>query len=137
MLVNVPLEYYEASLTLSSADILAGNTTPITIVANPGSGLRIEVVEASAAVTFLTAAYATNTVMQLINTGADVAQLENTSALISTVSKIVNFVPATAATAGQTQILSNTALLIKVKTGNPITGAGSIKVNVLYRIVTV
>lgn len=129
--------YLTASYTLSSTEILALNGTPITIIAAPGANKYIEIISATAYMNFDTAAYATNTTLQILCKNADVAILQNTSALISTVDKVVTFVAPTAATAGQTQIILNTEVQLKVATGNPTAGAGSCKVDVTYRIVTV
>ena len=137
MLASTPLEYFTAELSLTSANILALNGTPQTIVANPGSGKYIHVISATSQMTFVSAAYATNTTLQLINTGSDIAQLQDTAILISTVTKNTKFKDVTSAAAGQTQVIANTALQIKVATGNPITGDSTIKVTVYYTIETI
>lgn len=125
----------EASITISSAQILTLNASPITIVAAPGSGKYIEVISASTDVNFVSAAYAANTTLQLINESATIAQLQDTAALISTVDKVTKFKDVTSATAAQTQIIKNSGLQVKVATGDPTTGDGTITVNVLYRII--
>lgn len=137
MLAYAPQEYFEASLTIVSASVLTLNATPITIVAAPGVGKYIEVVSATSAMTFVSAAYATNTTVQLISAGADVAQLQDTAILLSTVTKNTKFKDVTSATAGQTQIIDNAALQVKVATGNPITGDSILEVKIIYRIVTI
>jgi hypothetical protein len=137
MLSYTPVEYYIADLTISSAQILALNGTPLTIVSAPGAGYYIDVVSATSQMTFGSAAYATNTTLQLINTGAAVAQMQDTAILLSTVNKNTKFSSVTAAAAGQTQVIVNTDLQVKVATANPITGDSAIKVSVIYRIVTV
>lgn len=137
MLAYTPQEYLQASLTIPTASVLTLNATPLTIVAAPGAGKYIEVISASSSITFVSAAYAANTTLQLICTGADVAQLQDTSVLISTVTKNTKFREVTPATAGQTQIITNTALQVKVGTGNPTTGDSNIIVKVIYRIVTI
>lgn len=131
---TVPLE---ATLTISSASILALNSTPITIVSAPGAGKYIEVISASASMTYVSAPYATYTTLQLINAGADTAQSTNTTILASTVTRNTRFGGATAPTAGQTQIITNTALQVKVETGNPTGGDSLVTVKVYYRIVTI
>lgn len=128
---------YAAEIKITTAQILALNSTPITIVAAPGASKYIEVVSASANMTYVSAAYATNTTLQLINTGADVPQVTNTTILISTTSKNTKFIDGQTPTAGQTQIITNTALQVKVGTGNPTAGDSDITVYVLYRIITI
>ena len=127
--------YLYTSLSLTSAQILALNTTPQTIIAAPGSGKWIEVISATTDMNFDTAAYATNTTLQLINDGATIAQLQDTSCLIATVDKVTKFQDVTPATAGQTQIIKNTAVQLKVATGDPTAGSGTLTVHVIYRIV--
>lgn len=127
----------EASLTIPTASVLALNATPLTIVSAPGAGKYIEVVSATSSMTFVSAAYATNTTLQLICTGADIAQVQDTAILLATVSKNTKFKDVTSATAGQTQIITNTALQVKVATGEATTGDSDLIVKVLYRIVTI
>lgn len=127
----------EASLTIPTASVLTLNATPLTIVAAPGSGKYIEVISASATMTFVSAAYATNTTLQLINEGATIAQAQNTGILIGTVTKNTKFNNIVTVAAGSTQIITNTALQVNVATGNPTLGDSNIVVKVAYRIVTI
>jgi len=137
MLASPGSTLLEASLTIVAANVLLLNGTPLTIIAAPGAGKYIEIISASASMTFVSAAYATNTTLQLINSGAGTAQFNNTGALIGTVTKNTNFVPATAAAAGATQATTNTAVTVSVATGNPTAGDSILKVMVCYRIVTI
>lgn len=137
MLAYTPQEYFEASLTIPTASVLTLNGTPLTIVSAPGAGKYIEAISASCTMTFVSAAYATNTTLQLISEGAGTAQLQNTGALIATVTKNTKFVDSAAAAAGASQIITNAALQVKVATGNPTLGDSDIKIKVLYRIVTI
>lgn len=132
-------QIFSATASLSSAQIKALFTTPIQIVANPGSGKYIEVISATSEMTFATAAYTTNTTLQIISSGSNVAQVEDPVALLSTVSRNSKFVDITIGTGAttETQILSNVNLVVKAKTGNPGVGAGTAKIKLLYRIVTI
>lgn len=127
----------EASLTIPAASVLTLNATPLTIVAAPGSGKYIEVISASSSMTFVSAAYATNTTLRLINDGATIPQLQDTAILLSSVTKNTKFKDVTSAAAGQTQIITNTALKVDVATGNPTAGDSILIVKVVYRIVTI
>ena len=117
---------------------MALNTTPITIVSAPGASKYIEVISATGEYTFVTAAYATNTTLQLIYTGATRYIGYNGAILTGTVDLIYQFNvgPLLGAATTATQVLTNTALQVKVETGNPTGGSGTVKVKVLYRIVT-
>lgn len=127
----------EASLAITSAQILTLNSVPINIVSAPGSGKYIEVISSTLKVNYLTAPYAVNTTLQLINTGAVTSQVESVTAIASTISKIAILIKILPSGAADTQILENTALQVKVQTGNPSGGFGDIVVKVLYRIVTI
>ena len=137
MLAYTPMEYFQAELSITSAQILALNSTPLTIVAAPGAGYYIEVISATSQMTFVAAAYAANTTIQLINSGSTIAQLQDTAILLSTINKKTKFKDVTSAAAGETQILENTALTIKALTGNPTTGDSAIKVIVTYKITAI
>jgi len=132
-------QIFSATVSMSSAQIKALFTTPIQIVANPGSGKYIEVISATSEMTFATAAYTTNTTLQIISSGSNVAQLEDPVALLSTVSRNSRFVETTIGLLAttETQTLSNVSLVVKAKTGNPGVGAGTAKIKLFYRIVTI
>ena len=128
---------YEASLTLTSGQILALNSSPQTIVAAPGAGKYIEVISASVAFTYVAPVYNTNTTLTLINDGAVQYQISNGAALISTANSITNFMHGGVYTGTGSQIIENTALKVSVLNGNPLSGNGTAIVKVIYRIVTI
>lgn len=130
---------YYAELSIPTAQVLTLNTTPLEIVAAPGTGYAIEVISASVKGTFNSVAYATNTGLQLFLDTADIAQLQLTGAntfLNFTVTKHSKFVDVTTHGAAITQIIENKSLKIKVATGDPTSGNSGIKVYVFYRIIT-
>jgi hypothetical protein len=132
------MNIYETSLSLSSSEIIGLYATPIIIVPNPGSGKYIEVISASSVMeTYSGTPYSTHVSMQLISDGAAVAQATDSFILESTVAKATKFALSTNPSPGQTAIIPNTALKIRVATGIPSAGNSSIKVKVLYRIVTI
>ena len=124
-----------ASLTIASADVLTLNTTPLTIVAAQGAGYAIEVISASVSIVFNSAAYAANTTLTLLHSGASFEQAASTT-LDATVTQIANFVKGTPSDS-QTQILSGVDLNVSARTGDPTTGDSDITVNVLYRLIPV
>ena len=125
-----------ASLSIASADVLTLNSIPVELVAAPGAGYAIEVISASVNLVFASAAYATNTTLQLIINGATSAQVQGTI-LNATLSKIAKFSTVVSVSAGTTQIIENAALNVSVATGDPITGDSDIEVFVLYRLIAV
>jgi hypothetical protein len=129
---------YEATVTITTAQVLQLNTTPIQIIAAPGAGKYIEVVSASVSVTYNSIPYITNTILILINTGAVARQFTNTGALQTTVTTNFLFVPSNQINAStDTQCITNTALNVSTATGNTTLGNSDIKVKVIYRIVTI
>jgi hypothetical protein len=124
-----------ASLTIASADVLTLNTTPLTIV-GAVAGYAIEVVSASVKIAFGSVAYATNTTLQLQIAGADdnVGQIGN-NILLATVDQISSAYAPSNPSSGQTQVLANAALQVKVAIGDPTAGDSDITVYVNYRLI--
>ena len=122
-----------AELTIASADVLTLNSTPLTIV-SAVSGYAIEVVSASVKIDFNSAAYATNTDINVVCSGATQSQLKD-DVLASTVSTIRKLLPVTGLAATDTQIIQNSALLVSVGSGNPTAGDSDITVYVHYRLI--
>jgi len=121
-----------AELTIASADVLTLNSTPLTIV-SAVSGYAIEVVSASRKLDFNTTAYATNTDLQLITSGATSVQAQ--ARINSSVSNTLCMDKSTPALATSTQILANADLLVQVGTGNPTAGNSDITIYVHYRLI--
>jgi hypothetical protein len=124
----------EASITIASADVLKLNITPIEIVAAPGAGYAIEVISASARVIYNSAAYATNTTIQVESNGATTSQFRLLNGINQTISShrsLGRYVSANT----ETQIIENAALQVFVPSGNPTAGDSDITVYVTYRII--
>ena len=124
-----------AKLTIASADVLTLNSTPIEIVAAPGAGYAIEVLNAVVSINFNTTPYATNIQLQLVNPSASNALFaQNTlDASVATRRFLTQQSPIGAT---DTQILENASLQVSVRTGNPTAGDSDITVYVTYRIIT-
>jgi hypothetical protein len=125
-----------AKLTIATADVLTLNTTPLTIVAAQGAGTAIEVISANVKIDFNSAAYATNTTLLLIISGANTHSAIATNVLTSTVSSQKYITTIGTGTATATQIIENADLQVQVQTGNPTAGDSDITVYVTYRIIT-
>lgn len=125
-----------AELSIPTASVLTLNAIPLTIVAAPGAGYAIQVVNASCLITYNSIAYATNTRLQLITDTASVGQVQGASTILAaTTTRISHINDVINPTAGQTQIIENKSLKVQVITGNPTAGNSDIKVYVLYRII--
>lgn len=124
--------------SFTTAEILALNTTPITLVAAPGTGKIIVPISVVARLTFLTAAYATNLALQVKYVAGSDALFSNSTILAVTASAIQPMFPLLAAgvTGNDNEYVANAALVATVATGNPATGAGSLDLYLTYVVVT-
>jgi hypothetical protein len=120
-----------ASLVIPSAQVLQLNSTPQVIVPAQGVGTAIEVVSAFVKVDFNSAAYATNTDLQLIMNGGSNDLARNTGILLSTTSAIRTFL------LSEADMIENADLTVNVRVGNPTSGDSDIEVFVLYRVINV
>ena len=125
------------NLTVTTAQILALNSTPIELIAAQGAGKTIEIISASTKLVYVSAAYATNTNLQLLTSGATNAQFDDGKVLTATVSTHWKFEALQPTSATDTQLIENAALNVSVATGDPITGDSDIEVFVLYRLIAV
>jgi hypothetical protein len=121
-------------IKLSAAEVLALFTTGHEVVPSPGASKAIKVLGMSTEIKdYNSAAYATNTTLQAITETADQAQFQDAIGLTSTVDgRIVQGVPVTPTGATNKQIIADKALLVKVATGNPITGNSEVYVYIDY-----
>lgn len=133
MLSFSPTIIQSASVTLSSAQILALNGTPIQIVASPGGGSSIKGAWLEVEQTFVTTPYATNIDLQVYTETASIAQF-SCSCLNFSVSRIfilallVNISPG----ASDTQIIQNKGIFVTVSGGNPTGGDGTVQLTLYY-----
>jgi hypothetical protein len=123
-----------ATITLSSAQILALNTTPITLVAAQGASTYVVIEEITALNDYGTTTYAFSGDMSIRYTNGagaetvtafpEVAFCEAASDAVST-RHGVDVVP-----------VVNAPVVAFAEGGNPITGDGEFDLNILYRVVT-
>jgi hypothetical protein len=115
------------SISLSSAQISSGNTTPITAV-SAIAGKQIQVVSASAKYTYDTAAYTVNTNLMLKADSATNAQGRFSFAGSSDLLGSFDLLH------GIDNIVTGDALMLEVDSGDPSGGGGTIDVSITYRI---
>ena len=127
----------EVSVTITNAQVLALNTTPIELIPAQGAGTVIEVLNWVVAVSGTGTPFATNNVLAITNpTGAadlgrDVADV----VLKSTVDRVCAISTRTSPPVGETQMIANEPVVVTVLTGNPTAGTGAIKVMATYRVI--
>jgi hypothetical protein len=127
-------------VSLTSAEILALNTTPKTLVPAPGAGKMIQPIYFMFKLNYNSVAYATNLNLKAYiddpatRTDADVNFWLNNTA------NSVNIVPIDAASGVYSGSIvaqiTNAALKLKVETGNPTAGNSTMDVYVTYFVVT-
>lgn len=127
---------YKSTLSLSSAQILALNGTPVEVVAAV-AGKSIQVVSGNLELTFVTTPYATNTSPYLYTDTATYPQLDFPTSLAATLTRKSLGQHNTAGisiAAGETQLIVNKGLFVKCA-ANPTAGDGTVVITVFYLLV--
>lgn len=123
-------------VTLTSAQILALNSTPISLLPAPGAGLMYEVISVKGRINFLTAAYATHTELDITDaTTGDILFKDTATLLAATSTKLATIPPNINSNAGVV-VTANGAINAAVAVGNPATGAGTVDLYLTYKIIT-
>jgi len=125
-------------IAISTAQILNGNSVPVNLIAAPGSGYMIRVVN-SIVVKFLygSAAFATNTTFN-IGYGFSATSPAITSAIGGIISQTQNYVTyqQPISNGGPTTSFDNVGIYFLVQTGNPTAGTGSsLLIEIEYEII--
>lgn len=122
-------------VTLTTAQILALFTTPITIIGAPGAGKYISVDEilAKAPAAGSTAYTGANAVEVRYTDGSGVKLTGDLAAawlnsITSRVDKVI--------AAAVTTVVANAPVVVAVPSANPATGTGSVTLDILYRVIT-
>ena len=124
-----------AKLSLSNAQLLTINTTPVGFGLSVPAAHHVEILATSTKMTFATAAFLTNTQLQLtMGGGSPLGQIGN-NILAATSTKTTSAFTPTNPSAGQTQVLSATDVFVTNTTGDPTVGGGSAVVRIMYVIV--
>lgn len=128
----------QVKVSLTSAQIRALNTTPIALVPAMGAGFAILPIAIVGRMNFLTAAYATNTQLNVGFSAASDPLFTNTTLLpVTAGNPIQPFFPIAqaAVTGNDNEYIANAALNISVPGGNPITGVGTLDVYLTYQVI--
>ena len=130
------IEY--AAVEVSSAEVLAINATPKTIVAAPGAGKIVIVHRCVLILNYNSIAYANNGVLGLYETNAAGTLISGTLTLGSFLAQVIDRikeldVTAATATAGLTR-LDNQAIVLTQASGESINGNSPVSVRCWYSI---
>jgi len=120
-----------AQITLTSGQILAMNSTPITLVTGV-AGSEIQLISASMHLKWNSVAYATNTTLA-IGTTSDPDGQAQLNCLAATSDIMGTFGLVTTGTSANMHTGEN--LVVSVASGNPINGNSQIVIDVMYRLV--
>lgn len=127
-------EVLMAQVTVSSAQILSSNTTPVQIVAAPGAGKIINLIRATTKLVYNSVAYATNvTSFLVLGTSASDFVTSGINMIGGSTTKWVMFDASSTLTF--TSSLENNALNFMTNVGDPTAGNSDMIVTVYYTIV--
>ena len=124
-------------VTIPSAQILAGNTTPVQLVAAQGSGLTAVPISFVEIYNYGTAAYATNTTQAIFYNGKAIATqfLAQISQLTLQQTANVSLSAAIVSPVIQDTIASNEPIMWGIQTGDPTAGDGTIEIYLTYIVI--
>lgn len=128
---NLTAGLLKVSYTLSSAQILALNTTPIEVVSAQGAGTVIIVKNIVYRYNFITTAYSTQNGLRAIYTGGS-TDLQIISNILDQTSDIIKG----SGLSSVAEMDENTGISIRVPTADPTAGSGTVDVYVTYEILT-
>ena len=134
---DAPADVRAVKVALSSAQILALNTTPIQMIAAPGAGLAIQVIGAFIDILFNTAAYVANPNFNLITNTATIQQFTHPFVFTASIATLRGLDHSLAVGAADTQIIANQALNAFTLIGDPTVGDSPANVYITYRIITI
>jgi len=128
-------------VTLTSAQLLALHTSPVTIVAAPGAGLAVEPVFASCTLNYGSAAYndsasSNSTGLYYSGDASGIKDLDNNVVTNAVTQASSNFGFVGCGNGGLPQSYANEALVLFSPTGNMTTGNGTATLTVFYATVT-
>ncbi|MGV8130848.1 MAG: hypothetical protein ACP5N7_01980 [Candidatus Pacearchaeota archaeon] len=128
--------------TLSSADILSLNSTPIVITPAVGTGKIMQVLEVSGRLRFNTTAYSVSNALVVLDAGSGSALFRDGTAIGSgillpaTSTTIGRFTPTSAGNTPAVAISENASLKIQAVTADPTLGDSEMDIYVTYKVVT-
>lgn len=127
---------YCAKVTLTAAQVLQLNSTPIQIVAAPGYGKAIDVISVARKLDFNSIAYATNLHLLLYIDTADDWMFEwDANGLGGTNTTIIKGTNNPVTVNSDTQLIENKSVIALVEAGDPTAGDSDITIYVYYHII--
>lgn len=121
-------------ISLTSAEILALNTTPKELIAAPGAGYYIRVIGFTCVLNYNSVAYTGNSLV-VHHTGSTANLLSSTFYTIG--SAYMTFVNPSSPANATLAIIENSSLIAEVQSANPASGNSTIDIYVTYSIIPV
>lgn len=122
-------------VSLTSAQILSSNTTPIELIAAPGAGKAILIVNGLFKGNFVTTPYATNT-NGVVRVGANPLFYQYMACLTNFTENIMSALFAADNTYIALASAENTPVTFITETGDPTAGDGTIDLHLTYQVIT-
>lgn len=126
------IDYAEYALTY--AEVRALNTTPLELVAAPGTGYVTEFLSAVLILDWNANAYVGNGILAVRETDAAGTLLSPTVALNTFLGLVANTIMVLQALSADTTIVANVPVVLGMTTGDSGTGDSPVRVKVAYRI---
>lgn len=130
-------EIFTATVSVSSAQILNSNSSPVQLIASPGAGKFISILSCDVYYDYNSVAYATN-----INTGlrygsgtAIVASTQASAIINQTSDRFQKWLQENTLNVGSTSIYENQGIFFTTFAGNPTAGNGTLKFYITYVII--
>lgn len=131
-------ELIRRRFTLTSAQILNLNSSPVVLLAAPGAGMSYDVISVLARHNFLNAVYATNVNLRIkFSTTTSQAIANNSNILTQNNSLRWGRINLNPFASGSLQYVSNDDVVVDVATGNPTGGSGSLDIWIAYMVLLV
>lgn len=132
-----PLDFPPVSIQheIKNVDLLNLHNTPIEIIPSPGAGNVIQVIGVTGQMNNSTIPYTTNTTLAFAFTGDTGNSLyEDANIMTASDGGISSACPSCS---GGNTLHANTGVSAIIKNGNPESGDGDLKINILYRVIKV
>lgn len=122
---------FTAVVSVTSAQLLASNATPVTLITVPNANYLIVPVSVVAHFDYTGTAYTTNTTAN-VGLGDGTVLLTGNISLAVTADQVTVINPAYGGTQATTK---GKNLILKTATGNPAAGTGTMKLYITYRLI--
>lgn len=133
--LDLSSEILSIAVDITSAEILASNTTPVTLIPAPAAGFFLDIISVTGKVSYGTTPYATNTTNLFQMGGTNSAPFITTKLLTATTNSFFKLQPQTLT--GSTHYKEQSPFEFLTNVGDPTAGDSDFKIYISYRVVPV